>query len=436
MSSDSNNDAKLSGWPLVDRQLQNARDLLLAARHSEQFQAVGHQCREVLISLANAVYVRERHLREGVESDAGPKQKLEAYVAFELGGDTHKEERKHAQLLIGVAHSALDMANKVQHDRNADHRRALMCVHATENVVDVIAITSGLRDSQHTVADLINKYVEERKVGTTHRYSLGLIARSAIGKKVASKLKPEDVIDHCHWRRDNNAAPATVAQDLIFLRGVLSAARETWKLDVAVDAIDRAKPLLEKAQVLGKSSPRTGRPSREDLARLVVFFTERQTVKGRKRNEIPMHVLMEFALWSARRISEICNLRWADVDEVRRTCIVRGIRQTQYKAGRDHEFPLLGKAWDIIQRQPRVDERIFPYNAHSASASYSNAIKALGIKNLRFNDLRLEAARRLLEAGYTFDEVAKVTGHLHLDPLYRELRGKQIELRGGAITPP
>jgi integrase len=420
------NHPALTGWTGVDRQLEQAREQLAAARHTEQFQAVGLLCREVLISLAQVVFVRERHRPlDGVEpSTSDSKRMLQAYVATELRGDAKEEERKHAQSLLDLAHSALGLANKVQHSRNADFRRAAMCVEATSSIVSVIAITAGRTETQLSVADLVARYTSEMELGASHRYSLQLLARMPIGKKLASKLRPVDVVDHCQLRRDANIAPPTVWQDLVFLRILLMAARDTWKLDVAADAVDLAKPLLEKAQIISKSRPRTRRPTREELARLVTHFAEREKDP---RTRIPMNEITEFALWSARRVAEICSLRWDDLDETKRRCIVRNIKSVKNKKGRDHEFPLLGKAWEIVQRQKRQSDRIFPYNSHSISACYTKAKKDLGITNLTFNDLRREAAKRLFEAGYGFEQVAEVTGLQHLDPLYRELTGSVAE---------
>jgi integrase len=412
----------LGGWALVERQLEQAREQLAASKHTEQFQTVGLHCREVLISLAQAVFVPERHKSaDGVSpSPTDSKRMLQAYVATELRGDAKEEERKHAQALIDLAHSAFDMANKVQHSRSADGRRAAMCLQATSSVVDVIAITAGRGDTQLTVGDLITRFLNGRELGLSHRYTLQRIARAAIGKIVASRLQPKDVVEYCQLRRDQKVGGPTVTQDLVYLRGVLLTARDEWSLDVAAEAVDLAKPILEKAQVISKAIPRTRRPTRDEIARLASFFAEREK---NTRVRVRMNEVMEFALWSARRVGEIVSLRWADLNDEKRTCTVRGIKHVLDKQGRDHEFPLLGKAWDIVQRQPRVSDRIFPYNRQTVISSYVEAKKKLGIKNLTFNDFRREAARRLFEAGYGFEQVAEVTGLRHLDPLYRELTG-------------
>jgi hypothetical protein len=134
---------QLTGWQRVDRTVGELRDRLASARNEEQFQAVGMLGRDTLISLAQAVYVRDRHpALDGVEpSDTDAKRMLEAYLAVELAGGTNEEARRHAR-------SALDLANAVQHRRTATFRDAALCVEATTTVVNVIAIVAGRRDPQ------------------------------------------------------------------------------------------------------------------------------------------------------------------------------------------------------------------------------------------------------------------------------------------------
>lgn len=130
-----------TGWERVDRTVGEARDRLASAENEEQFQAVGLLCREILISLAQAVYVRAQHPPlDGTEpSSTDAKRMLASYIAVELGGGANEETRKHAR-------SALDLANALQHRRTATFRDAAMCVEATAAVTNVIAIVAGRRD--------------------------------------------------------------------------------------------------------------------------------------------------------------------------------------------------------------------------------------------------------------------------------------------------
>ena len=132
-----------TGWVRVDRTVGEIRDRLASATTEEQFQAIGLLCREVLISVAQAVFVAERHpTLDGVAaSPTDAKRMLDAYIAVELGGDANEFARKHAR-------SALDFSVNLQHKRTAAFRDAAMCVEATTAVINTIAIVSGRRDPQ------------------------------------------------------------------------------------------------------------------------------------------------------------------------------------------------------------------------------------------------------------------------------------------------
>ena len=130
-----------TGWQRVDRTVGELRDRLATAQRAEQFQAVGLLCREALISVAEVVYIRERHPPpDGVEpSPTDAKRMLEAYISVELAGGGNQEARRHAR-------SALDLANGLQHRRTATFRDAALCVEATTTVINVVAIVAGRRD--------------------------------------------------------------------------------------------------------------------------------------------------------------------------------------------------------------------------------------------------------------------------------------------------
>jgi integrase len=203
-------------------------------------------------------------------------------------------------------------------------------------------------------------------------------------------------------------------------------------------AVVSAMPLLKKYQLIGKSRPRDRRPTQAELDTLLAYF---DTQAGHKQAKIPMRAIVEFSLLSARRISETCRLRWGDVNGADMTCIVRDMKDPKVKKGNHHEFPLLGRAWDIVMAQPRVnpenpDERIFPYNSKSCGAAYTRAKNALGIKNLRLHDNRREAASRFIEGHESFGgkehsipQAMVLTGHKNPNVLtrtYMKLNAKDL----------
>ena len=132
-----------TGWQRVDRTVGEIRDRLAAATNEEQFQAVGLLCRDLIVSLAQSVYVRSQHppLDSVEPSQTDGNRMLEAYIAVELVGGANEAVRRHAK-------AALTLANDLTHRRTASFRDAAMCVEASTTVTNVIAILAGKRDPQ------------------------------------------------------------------------------------------------------------------------------------------------------------------------------------------------------------------------------------------------------------------------------------------------
>ncbi|MES2477077.1 MAG: hypothetical protein V4640_14930 [Verrucomicrobiota bacterium] len=132
-----------TGWQRVDRTVGEIRDRLAASVNEEQFQAVGLLCRDLIISLAQSVYVRSQHppLDSVEPSQTDGNRMLEAYIAVELAGGANEAVRRHAK-------AALTLANDLTHRRTATFRDAAMCVEASTTVTNVIAILAGKRDPQ------------------------------------------------------------------------------------------------------------------------------------------------------------------------------------------------------------------------------------------------------------------------------------------------
>jgi len=108
---------------------------LNSASAEEDFQATGLLCREVIISLAQAVYDPAIHdsLDGVVPSDTDANRMLEAYIQFAFPGGSFKEVRSHAR-------ASLALALNLQHRRTATRQLAALCVEATGSTTAVISI--------------------------------------------------------------------------------------------------------------------------------------------------------------------------------------------------------------------------------------------------------------------------------------------------------
>ncbi|MFD0321514.1 tyrosine-type recombinase/integrase [Lysobacter gummosus] len=141
-----------------------------------------------------------------------------------------------------------------------------------------------------------------------------------------------------------------------------------------------------------------------------------------------MSDIVDFAIGTGKRESEITRLLWEDLDLTTRTALLRDAKHPRDKDGNHQRFPLLGDMWELVQRQPRTHTKIFPYNSKSVGTAFRRNCVALGIKNLTFHDLRHEATSRLFEQGYAIEQVAAVTLHRSWEELkrYTQLRPETL----------
>ena len=71
------------------------------------------------------------------------------------------------------------------------------------------------------------------------------------------------------------------------------------------EIVKEARDACAELRLTGKARKRMRRPTTQELERLREYFARRD-----RRSQIPMTSIVEFALHSARRESEICRLEW------------------------------------------------------------------------------------------------------------------------------
>lgn len=283
------------------------------------------------------------------------------------------------------------------------------------------------QDAVVTLAELIRWYIETFETVSKWQRSkqshLEFLERHAIGRVDVFALTPASLIRHVQARRAEGAGPATAINDLVWIGVILRAAKSVKELPVRPEIVQQARSACRELRLIAKPRKRTRRPTAEELTRLRIFF------KGRDaRAEIPMTDIMDFAIASARRESEICRLEWRDNDPMMRTGLVRDAKHPTSKDGNHRRFKYTPEAWTIVERQPRTSDYIFPYDPRSVGAAFTRATRLLGIADLRFHDLRHEATSRLFERGYQIHEVAQFTLHDSWNELkrYANLRPENV----------
>ncbi|TXF99201.1 tyrosine-type recombinase/integrase [Massilia arenae] len=279
--------------------------------------------------------------------------------------------------------------------------------------------------TKKTFGDLIDHYVKEitliKPLGESKRFALAAI-HLALGSEKALNITAHRLIEYVKSRHEAGAGGVTIGMDIGYIKGVLSHARITNK-SINMDAITDVKEFMKRISMKTKSTERDRRPTEVELTAIKKFF------RNKKRQKIPMWDIIDFAIFTTMRVSEICRIVWADVNYEDQTVIIRDRKDPKEKIGNDQVVPVLDDAWKILTAQPKTDDRIFPYSAATISTIFPRACEELGIIDLHFHDLRHEGTSQLFEIlRYEIQEAAVFTGHKDWKMLkrYVHLRAKDL----------
>ena len=195
-----------------------------------------------------------------------------------------------------------------------------------------------------TVGELIVEYLKNpltsNELGRTKRYVLESLLNYDISQVIVSKLSPNDLIQHCQFRLNDETKPTpqTVYHDITYLHSVVKRARQVFKVNANLSYHEEAIPELVSMKLIGRSGKRNRRPTREELKLLEKGLIEREKSRSSK---IPFSDILQFSILSAMRVGEITKLQWTDIDHENKTIIVRDRKDPRRKENNNWEVPLL-----------------------------------------------------------------------------------------------
>lgn len=248
-----------------------------------------------------------------------------------------------------------------------------------------------------TYRDLKADSAKPVKPKSTEDYMLRYLSADLKGVTI-ERCTPQRLVEWAKVRRFEQAGPMTIGMELSKLGTVLRTVASFRNLKFP-DVVGGARPLLHHLGLIGAGNQRDRRPSPDEL------------VEIKKHCGAWLIDLIDVARLTGMRRGELVRLRWDDLDEARRLILVRDRKDPKQKVGNNQWVPLLADSFDIVMRQKRGKEEIFPYHPMSISKAFQRACQDAKINDLRFHDLRHEAASNLFEQGWEIPEVAAVTGH-------------------------
>ncbi|WP_323781586.1 site-specific integrase [Leisingera sp.] len=273
-----------------------------------------------------------------------------------------------------------------------------------------------------TLGEAIDRYTKENRngIGDTKAQVLRTIKNEyEISAKRSNEITSDDIVDLAKQISDRPgvSSASTVGNYISHLSAIFDIAFPAWKIPLDEKAMRDAMKVCKRLGLIASSKKRDRRPELDELDALLSYFEDRH-LNGRS---LPMHKIVTFAIFSTRRESEITRISWTDFEKNNSRALVRDMKHPGKKAGNDIWCELPPEAVRVIDSMGQKDgvDRIFPYHPDTICNSFTNACKFLGIKDLRFHDLRHEGVSRLFEMGRTIPQVASVSGHKSWQGLQR-----------------
>jgi Phage integrase family. len=303
--------------------------------------------------------------------------------------------------------------------RGAEKNARLWAANREAEVKKLLANGKSLSDL--SIAQAMARYLKEHEnvpkpLGKTKRGTMRLMSEEPILSTIAlAEITASDILNYLRKRHDeDNAKPATVLQDLAYIRVLAKYARVAWSIPVNLQEIEDASGVASQLGIVDRSTCRDRRPTYDELQKICSYKHREKNGKGRMSEfKTPLDDIVLFAVFSARRLGEIVRLEWNDLDALKGTILVKDMKHPRKKIGNNMTLFLPRRAIKLIEKQPKVEgeSRIFPYAESTIGAAFQRACRWADIEDLTFHDLRHEGVSHLFELQLSVPEVSMVSGH-------------------------
>lgn len=261
----------------------------------------------------------------------------------------------------------------------------------------------------------IDEYIPNLKMAVNETRRAKAIQKREIANLYMATIRTKHIAEFIKEREDEGVKPNTIRLDLAILSRLFEVAATDWGIESLANPVKRArKPKLTGGRTRRlQPAPENIEDAKSEEERLLEACGKR------------FRPVVQFAIETAMRRSEIANLTWADIDLKGKTAYL-----SQTKNMTERTVPLSPTAIGILKSIPRsITGSVFGMSENAITIAMRRAREQAGIEGLTFHDLRHEATSRLFECGkLDLMEIAEITGHKNLQMLkrYTHLRAAKI----------
>jgi integrase len=271
--------------------------------------------------------------------------------------------------------------------------------------------TDSRKLRSHSLADLLKRYeaevVPRKRSADREVYMLRVILRHPVAQVSLHLLTTTEIAKY----RDHRLALVkgdTVRRELAIVRHCIEVARNEWGFVLPSNPVQQVK--MPRA-----GNPRKRRAYPGELEKLL------KACEALRCRWLP--AVIQLAVETGMRRSELLAMRWDDVDLEARTVLLRNT-----KNGLPRTVPLSPRALNVIKDMPRCGPTVFIVSANALRLAWERLRRRAGVSGLRFHDLRHEAVSRFFEKGLNVPEVAMISGHRDPRMLFRYTHPKAEEV--------
>jgi len=239
--------------------------------------------------------------------------------------------------------------------------------------------------------------------------------KAVFGSRYLSDITPL-MIEHYKAKRKDQVRPATVNRELACMKHMFTKAIEWGKT---------TENPAKKVNLLRENNARLRYLTSEEIKRLINAATPH------------LKPILTVALNTGMRKGEILNLKWEDIHWKRGVILLTDTKNSQWR-----EIPMNGIVTKTLRGLMKRSNSPYVFPSWTGKPftnvrkSFDSALRAAGIENFRFHDLRHTFASHLVMAGVDLTTVKELLGHKsiemtmrysHLSPLHKKQAVKKLE---------
>lgn len=238
--------------------------------------------------------------------------------------------------------------------------------------------------------------------------------RSDLCYRTLANLKGADFAKYRDQRRAQGRAENTIRLELQLVSHLYEIARKEWGMEGLMNPLKN----IRKPSVSASRDRRLEPSEYEKIKDALVATGNRYAAPA-----------FDLAIETSLRQGTLFSLQWEWVDLHKRLIRIPLSARGADNKGVPAALPLSTKAYDVLRALHPVDAAgelqvrptgpVLDTTQNAVRCIWKRVLPLLGVENLRWHDLRHEAASRLFEKGLHPFEVASITGHKSMQMLKR-----------------